>query len=100
MSVSLCPGSPSINCSLEICFSLSCVSSLVVNCFLNSYYSMQDVDDFFEHERTFLVEYHNRVKDSSIKSDKMTRSHKSKLFSLSGSTAKLKYFKETQFLLL
>lgn len=38
---------------------------------------LQDVDDFFEHERTFLVEYHNRVKDASAKSDKMTRSHKS-----------------------
>ncbi|XP_053143140.1 sorting nexin-6 isoform X3 [Hemicordylus capensis] len=37
---------------------------------------VKDVDDFFEHERTFLLEYHNRVKDSSIKSDKMTRSHK------------------------
>lgn len=34
------------------------------------------MDDFFEHERTFLVEYHNRVKDASAKSDKMTRSHK------------------------
>ncbi|KAM7163656.1 sorting nexin-6 isoform 2-T2 [Macrochelys suwanniensis] len=38
---------------------------------------VKDVDDFFEHERTFLVEYHNRVKDASGKSDKMTRSHKS-----------------------
>ncbi|XP_014797126.1 PREDICTED: sorting nexin-6 [Calidris pugnax] len=37
---------------------------------------VKDVDDFFEHERTFLVEYHNRVKDASAKSDKMTRSHK------------------------
>ncbi|KAM6131455.1 LOW QUALITY PROTEIN: sorting nexin-6 [Pterocles gutturalis] len=37
---------------------------------------VKDVDDFFEHERTFLVEYHNRVKDASTKSDKMTRSHK------------------------
>lgn len=41
------------------------------------FFSFQDVDDFFEHERTFLVEYHNRVKDASAKSDKMTRSHKS-----------------------
>uniref|UniRef100_A0A670I3U6 Sorting nexin 6 n=1 Tax=Podarcis muralis TaxID=64176 RepID=A0A670I3U6_PODMU len=39
---------------------------------------VKDVDDFFEHERTFLVEYHNRVKDSSMKSDKMTRSHKTR----------------------
>ncbi|KAK5887068.1 hypothetical protein CesoFtcFv8_018040 [Champsocephalus esox] len=36
----------------------------------------QDVDDFFEHEKTFLLEYHNRVKDASAKSDRMIRSHK------------------------
>ncbi|XP_005989251.1 sorting nexin-6 isoform X6 [Latimeria chalumnae] len=38
---------------------------------------VKDVDDFFEHEKTFLLEYHNRVKDASAKSDRMTRSHKS-----------------------
>ncbi|KAJ8367149.1 hypothetical protein AAFF_G00330660 [Aldrovandia affinis] len=38
---------------------------------------VKDVDDFFEHEKTFLLEYHNRVKDSSTKSDRMIRSHKS-----------------------
>uniref|UniRef100_A0A671PHI7 Sorting nexin n=1 Tax=Sinocyclocheilus anshuiensis TaxID=1608454 RepID=A0A671PHI7_9TELE len=37
---------------------------------------VKDVDDFFEHEKTFLLEYHNRVKDSSAKSDRMIRSHK------------------------
>uniref|UniRef100_A0A8C5NEQ5 PX domain-containing protein n=1 Tax=Gouania willdenowi TaxID=441366 RepID=A0A8C5NEQ5_GOUWI len=26
---------------------------------------VKDVDDFFEHEKTFLLEYHNRVKDAS-----------------------------------
>ncbi len=40
--------------------------------------AFQDVDDFFEHEKTFLLEYHNRVKDASAKSDRMIRSHKSK----------------------
>uniref|UniRef100_A0A671N044 Sorting nexin n=1 Tax=Sinocyclocheilus anshuiensis TaxID=1608454 RepID=A0A671N044_9TELE len=45
---------------------------------------VKDVDDFFEHEKTFLLEYHNRVKDASAKSDRMIRSHKSKfLFSIS-----------------
>uniref|UniRef100_A0A674F665 Sorting nexin n=1 Tax=Salmo trutta TaxID=8032 RepID=A0A674F665_SALTR len=39
---------------------------------------VKDVDDFFEHEKTFLLEYHNRVKDASSKSDRMIRSHKSK----------------------
>ena len=38
---------------------------------------VKDVDDFFEHERTFFLEYHNRVKDASAKSNRMTRSHKS-----------------------
>lgn len=37
---------------------------------------IKEVDEFFEHERTFLVEYHNRVKDACMKVDKMTRSHK------------------------
>lgn len=41
-------------------------------------FGFQDVDDFFEHEKTFLLEYHNRVKDASAKSDRMIRSHKSK----------------------
>lgn len=41
-------------------------------------FGFQDVDDFFEHEKTFLLEYHNRVKDASSKSDRMIRSHKSK----------------------
>uniref|UniRef100_A0A8C6WJE4 Sorting nexin n=1 Tax=Neogobius melanostomus TaxID=47308 RepID=A0A8C6WJE4_9GOBI len=38
---------------------------------------VKDVDDFFEHEKTFLLEYHTRVKDASAKSDRMIRSHKS-----------------------
>ncbi|MEQ2305080.1 Sorting nexin-6, partial [Ameca splendens] len=40
---------------------------------------VKDVDDFFEHEKTFLLEYHNRVKDASAKCDRMIRSHKSKV---------------------
>ncbi|XP_064600772.1 sorting nexin-6-like [Liolophura sinensis] len=36
----------------------------------------KDVDDFFEQEKTFLVEYHNRIKDATMKSDKMTKTHK------------------------
>uniref|UniRef100_A0A9J7Y2J2 Sorting nexin 6 n=2 Tax=Cyprinus carpio TaxID=7962 RepID=A0A9J7Y2J2_CYPCA len=45
---------------------------------------VKDVDDFFEHEKTFLLEYHNRVKEASAKSDRKIRSHKSKfLLSLS-----------------
>lgn len=38
--------------------------------------TQKDVDDFFEHEKTFLIEYHNQIKDAGGKSDRMTRSHK------------------------
>jgi len=36
----------------------------------------KDVDEFFEHQKTFLVEYHTRIKDCTAKSDKMTKTHK------------------------
>lgn len=38
--------------------------------------SQKDVDEFFESEKTFLIEYHNKIKDATIKSDKMTKAHK------------------------
>ncbi|KFW81914.1 Sorting nexin-6, partial [Manacus vitellinus] len=53
---------------------------------------VKDVDDFFEHERTFLVEYHNRVKDASAKSDKMTKSHKMCSLSSVNYNSKLCFF--------
>nr|XP_033791938.1 sorting nexin-5 [Geotrypetes seraphini] len=36
----------------------------------------KEVDEFFEQEKIFLVNYYNRIKDACAKSDKMTRSHK------------------------
>ncbi|XP_030052118.1 sorting nexin-5 isoform X2 [Microcaecilia unicolor] len=36
----------------------------------------KEVDEFFEQEKVFLVNYYNRIKDACAKSDKMTRSHK------------------------
>ena len=42
---------------------------------LNS--TQRDVDEFFESEKQFLVEYHNHLKECTIKSDKMTVLHKS-----------------------
>lgn len=42
---------------------------------LNS--TQRDVDEFFETEKHFLVEYHNHLKECTIKSDKMTVLHKS-----------------------
>ncbi|XP_021110761.1 sorting nexin-5 isoform X2 [Heterocephalus glaber] len=38
---------------------------------------VKEVDDFFEQEKNFLVNYYNRIKDSCGKADRMTRSHKS-----------------------
>ncbi|RMB93642.1 hypothetical protein DUI87_29869 [Hirundo rustica rustica] len=37
---------------------------------------VKEVEDFFEQEKTFLVNYYNRIKDAYAKADKMTRSHK------------------------
>lgn len=39
--------------------------------------NQKDKDDFFEGQKTFLVEYFNRIKDATGKSDRMTKSHKS-----------------------
>uniref|UniRef100_A0A2I3GQ16 Sorting nexin/Vps5-like C-terminal domain-containing protein n=1 Tax=Nomascus leucogenys TaxID=61853 RepID=A0A2I3GQ16_NOMLE len=37
---------------------------------------VKEVDDFFEQENDFLINYYNRIKDSCVKADKMTSSHK------------------------
>ncbi|KAK2110612.1 Sorting nexin-5 [Saguinus oedipus] len=37
---------------------------------------VKEVDDFFEQEKNSLINYYNRIKDSCVKADKMTRSHK------------------------
>jgi sorting nexin-5/6/32 len=39
--------------------------------------NQKDKDDFFEHQRSFLVEYFTRVKDATARADRMTKSHKS-----------------------
>ncbi|KAK7104300.1 sorting nexin-6-like [Littorina saxatilis] len=36
----------------------------------------KDVDDFFENEKQFLIEYHAKIKDATMKADKMTKVHK------------------------
>uniref|UniRef100_A0A672JHF8 Sorting nexin n=1 Tax=Salarias fasciatus TaxID=181472 RepID=A0A672JHF8_SALFA len=64
----------------------------------------KEVDEFFEQEKTFLLDYFSKIKDSTAKAEKMTRAHKSiaddyihisaTLNSLSAddSTANKKYF--------
>uniref|UniRef100_W5K7J5 Sorting nexin 5 n=1 Tax=Astyanax mexicanus TaxID=7994 RepID=W5K7J5_ASTMX len=37
---------------------------------------IKDVDEFFEQEKTFLLDYFSKIKDATAKAEKMTRSHK------------------------
>ena len=46
---------------------------------MSAFHYVQDVDEFFESEKTFLVAYHSKIKDATMKSDKMTKAHKSKI---------------------
>lgn len=41
------------------------------------FFPWQEVDDFFEQEKTFLLDYYSKIKDSTAKAEKMTRMHKS-----------------------
>ncbi|KAJ9595673.1 hypothetical protein L9F63_013139, partial [Diploptera punctata] len=38
--------------------------------------TVKDVNDFFEQEKNFLIDYHNHLKDATVKADKMTKRHK------------------------
>uniref|UniRef100_A0A8C9TN02 Sorting nexin n=1 Tax=Scleropages formosus TaxID=113540 RepID=A0A8C9TN02_SCLFO len=38
----------------------------------------KEVDEFFDQEKTFLLDYFSKIKDATSKAEKMTRSHKSK----------------------
>jgi len=38
--------------------------------------TQKDIDDFFENEKTFVVTYHQQLKDACIRSDKMSSTHK------------------------
>ncbi|KAK1791217.1 hypothetical protein P4O66_013236 [Electrophorus voltai] len=38
---------------------------------------VKEVDEFFEQEKTFLLDYFGKIKDATAKAEKMTRSHKS-----------------------
>lgn len=41
------------------------------------FFVFQEVDEFFEQEKTFLLDYSGKIKDATAKAEKMTRSHKS-----------------------
>ena len=38
--------------------------------------TLKDVEEFFENEKKFLIDYHNQLKDATFKGDKMVLQHK------------------------
>lgn len=38
--------------------------------------TMKDVNDFFEAQQNFLIEYYGHLKDATTKADRMTSKHK------------------------
>ena len=38
--------------------------------------TVKDVDEFFDAERTFLLEYHGHLKEATHRADRMTTTHK------------------------
>ena len=45
--------------------------------------TQKDIDDFFERQNTFLLEYYAHVKDAASKSDRMALTHKREFLSSS-----------------
>ncbi|XP_041352719.1 sorting nexin-6-like isoform X2 [Gigantopelta aegis] len=39
--------------------------------------SQKDVDEFFESEKVFLIDYHVKIRDATLKGDRMTKNRKS-----------------------
>jgi len=37
--------------------------------------TQKDVDEFFDNERNFLIDYHSHLKDATLKADRMTKAH-------------------------
>uniref|UniRef100_A0AAY5EIV4 Sorting nexin n=1 Tax=Electrophorus electricus TaxID=8005 RepID=A0AAY5EIV4_ELEEL len=50
---------------------------------------VKEVDEFFEQEKTFLLDYFGKIKDATAKAEKMTRSHKSMLLACTVTTPKI-----------
>nr|SVE81294.1 EOG090X05NC [Daphnia magna]SVE83052.1 EOG090X05NC [Daphnia magna] len=38
--------------------------------------TQKDVDEFFDKEKSFLLDYHSLLKDATLRADKMTKAHK------------------------
>ena len=39
--------------------------------------TQRDVDEFFEHEKSFVLAYHEQIKEATRRADRMTRARKS-----------------------
>ena len=44
--------------------------------------TQKDVDEAFDKEKTFLLEYHTAIKDAAGKADRMAKAHKCKSFDM------------------
>lgn len=68
-----------MTCSQNICENHFKCSIVAAFCLPHDYMfcPTQEVDDFFEQEKTFLLDYYSKIKDSTAKAEKMTRAHKS-----------------------
>lgn len=42
--------------------------------------NQKETDEFFEVQKRFLTDYHNKIKDSCVRADRMTYVHRSKSF--------------------
>lgn len=42
--------------------------------------TQKDTDEFFEHQRQFLMSYFVQIKDATTKADKMTKLHKGQYY--------------------
>lgn len=38
--------------------------------------TVKDVNEFFEQQKNFLIEYHNHLREATVKADRMTARHK------------------------
>lgn len=43
---------------------------------------MKDVNDFFDGQKTFLIEYYGHLKEATSKADRMTVKHKGRFYPL------------------
>ena len=51
----------------------------------------QDNDEYFEKQKAFMLEYHNRLHDATGRADRLSRAHKSESCLYSNSYDKLRY---------